>query len=478
MLSAMADSHIEDAARVAVDPAAPEAERHQARAEFGKWRSKQSAGVLEVLEHLSPQTDKERLPIQVGRRHFHSWKDTESLYAEVTAWTVFEPDHICPTDTPPPLTQIAFEEVFGDYIRERGAILRLHPLYKRWTIFAKEPGPEGMRYRPVIVCVNSDGQYGKVPTDLQDSVDKRLHPLLANLAIGSYKEPTRQDFENLRNLADRRRLDKDLRSRTKRFAREELAATEAGRAQLYDMVDDFVSWNGSLLARDINRKHGSMQGLPFVPQTSLDEFNRLHPMYEEEFARDPDTGKQLTYKVIRRLKPFERGDFLGPVQMRMAALVAYGDYWQAAVAEAEKQMESEDPETQQAARLTHMRLGFLDPALSDAELEALVADANATMPGMVEALFGERGPRGIFDEEVAQAQKNIEEAIKLQSWEESNKWRVANHLPLKPCPVEVPELEGLDLLQDPAAPIPASREEKIKEAAWQSRVQQLARLKS
>lgn len=481
----MADSHIEDAAHVAVDPNAPEKERHQARAEFGKWRSKQSSGLLEVIEGLSPQTDKERLPIKVGRRYFHSWKDTEKLYAEVTAWSTFDPESVCPATPPPPAVQAAFEEVFGDYIRSNGAILRLHPLYKRWTIFAKEPGPEGIMYRAMVMVQNSDGKYGHVPIDLQHGVDERLHPVLKNLAIGSYKEPTKQDFENLRNIGDRRRHGGTSKSRAKHFAKQEEAADEEGRKQLADFIDDFVSWNGALLARDINRKHGSMQGLPFVPQTSLEEFDRLHPMYEEVEALDPE-GKPLGFKHRRRLKPFERGDFFTPNQKRMMALTAYGDYWKAAMEAAEADIGADDAKVAAEGRLKKVRLEFLDPALTDAELTEMVNTANAEMPGMVEALFGERGPRGLFDAEVAEITKRIEQAIKLQAWQESQAWRAKVGAPLLP-PIEglalVPEVvevvESPDLeLHDPRAPIPEERAQRQKEAAWLSRASQRQRSRS
>lgn len=464
-----------EAAKIIENPQAPEKERDKAAHLYHGYIAKQ-APTTEILEHLSPQIDRDRLPIQVGRRYFHSWKDTEKLYREVTEWKHFSLDQ-CPAVTAPPDTQAAFEDVFADLIRERGAVLKLHPLYRRWTVFLKEPtADQGFQYLASIMIVESNGKCGQIPADLERDLDPRLHPVIRSLGVGGYKVPTRQDFEHLRwQWADRSR--ETSRQKAMRMMKEQIRLEDAETAEKMAFIDDFVSHNAALLSRDINRKYGSMQGLPFVPQTSLEEFDRQHPLYEEEYARDPNTGATLTYKVRRRLKPFERGDFFSPLQKRAMALTAYGDYWLAAMKRAEAQIESTNADIRGEGRITKMRLEFLDPAHTDAELTAMVAAANEGMPGMVEALFGERGPRGILDNEVAEAAARIEDAIKLQAWQESNKWRAENHLPLRPCPVErhqVTKVEDiqLNLLHDEAAPIPAEREARMKEAAWQSRALQ------
>lgn len=459
----MVGPDIIDAATVALDPKANERERDDANRKFHDWQRAQAATTLEIIEEKSPQDEKSRLPIQIGRKYFHSWKDTEKLYAEVTSWRHFDPRDIAPADTPPPATQAAFEEVFADLIRERGALLRLHPLYKRWTIFVKEPTDEGMQYlAAIMVC--EPGEYGQVPLDLENSLDPRLYPVIRNLGIGAYKVPDKGDFEHLRYaLADRRMHGGTSRSRAKHFALEEQQSLDEGHASFYDFIDDFVEYNGDLMVRDINRKHGSMQGLPFVPQTSLDEFERLHPTHETVPATDED-GKYLGFSHRRALKPFERGDFLGPHQKRMIATIAFKDYWKAAVAKAELDSKSEDPAVAREARFNLTKLQFLDPSLTQAEMQEMVEEANKAMPGMVDALFNQKGPWAQYQAEVDELEKRVENTIKLQSIQESNEWRRSLGLPLRDIPAELVPDGALDTEPTPI-PTPEVQEERV----WPSR---------
>jgi hypothetical protein len=317
-----------DALIVANTPDAPANERDQAAREFGQWHSKQAVTTMEVLEHLSPQDEKSRLPIQIGRKYFHSWKDTERLFAEVTSWRHFHPLDVCSGDTAPPASQAAFEDVFADLIRERGAILKLHPLYKRWTIFVKEPTEkEGMQYlAAIMVC--EPGVFGQIPLDLELNVDTRLHPIIRNLGIGDYKVPTRADFEHLRYaLADRRMHGGTAQKRAEHFALEEQKSLDEGHREMYDFVDDFMEHNGALYARDVNRKYGSMQGLPFVPQTSLEQFDKEVPAYEMIPALD-ENGKHLGYSYRRKRKSWEILRSLDEAGKRELAINAVQARWQ------------------------------------------------------------------------------------------------------------------------------------------------------
>jgi len=390
---------IEAARKVLQDRRAPEREREQATQLLADAVRAQAPTSLEIIEELTPQNERDRLPIQVGRRYFHSYKDTERLYREVTEWSHFSLD-ICPADTPPPDTQAAFEDVFADLIRERGATLRLHPLYKRWTVFMREPTPENtFAYRAAMMIVEDDGKFGEVPLDLRESVDPRLHPIIAKVGMGSYKVPTRYDFEWLRyNLADLQYLG-GAREAAKKGARAEQKQNLEFRRVMGDIVDDFVSHNAAMLSRDINRKYGSMQGLPFIPQTSLDQFDRENPTHELTEAVD-ESGKPLGYYYRRKLLPFERGVELSPHEKRMVAIFTWGQKWREEKEQAEKAGD----------RTKLMQLTFYDPSLTAVERIEMIETAEREFPGFVSALLGTP---------VEQAAETIESTIKrdIDAWE-------------------------------------------------------------
>ena len=474
-----------EAAKILEDPRAPEKERDKAAHVYHGFIARQ-APTTEILEHLSPQVDKDRLPLQVGRRYFHSWKDTEALYREVTEWKHFSLDQ-CPSVSAPPDTQAAFEDIFADLIKERGAVLKLHPLYRRWTVFLKEPtADQGFQYLASIMIVESDGKCGQISADLERDLDPRLHPVIRSLGVGGYKVPTRKDFEHLRwNWADRSR--ETARQKARRMMTEQIKLEDAETAQKMDFIDDFVSHNAALLSRDINRKYGSMQGLPFLPSTSLEEFERENPEFEVVEALDPATGQSLGFSHRRRLKPYERGDLLTSHEKRMIAIIAYRDYWKAAVVKVELDLAADDPQTQAQARLDQVKLRFLDPALTQAEVEAMVQAANETCPGMVDALFNMKGPWATFQSSVDTLQLRVAEAIKLQSIAESNAWRVSLGLPTRPLPEAGFSSPAIELTPRQRAQLEFEQERELqkteaaaegKEGAWQSRVLQQQRSQS
>lgn len=397
-----------EAAKILEDPRAPEKERDKAAHVYHGYIARQ-APTTEILEHLSPQVDKDRLPLQVGRRYFHSWKDTEKLYREVTEWKHFSLDQ-CPAVTAPPDTQAAFEDIFADLIKERGAVLKLHPLYRRWTVFLKEPtADQGFQYLASIMIVESDGKCGQIPADLERDLDPRLHPIIRSLGVGGYKVPTRKDFEHLRwNWADRSR--ETPRQKARRMMTEQIKLEDAETAQKMDFIDDFVSHNAALLSRDINRKYGSMQGLPFLPGTSLEQFERENPEFEYMEAVD-ENGKQLGYKHRRRLKPWERGDVMTPAMRRFLALQAAQGRWQAEYAAA-----SEDDKP----------LLYLSEPLIDED--ARLARLNAFADGQALARAEQREKLKVLTNElienrVKQSEEIMDALLKAAHEEESAQWQ-------------------------------------------------------
>lgn len=404
----MLPPEVKEAAKVLEDPRAPEKERDRAAHVYHGYLARQ-APTSEILEHLSPQVDSERLPLQVGRRYFHSWKDTEALYREVTEWKHFSLDQ-CPAVSAPPDTQAAFEDIFADLIKERGAVLRLHPLYRRWTVFLKEPtADQGYQYLASIMIAESDGKYGRIPVDLENDLDKRLHPVIRSLGIGSYKVPTRQDFEHLRyQWADRTR--ETRRQKVTRLAREQKRLEDIKSDSLNSFIDDFVSHHAALLSRDINRKYGSMQGLPFVPGTSLDKFSEEHPEYEYMEAVDAE-GRPLGYKHRRRLKPWERGDVMTPTMRRFLALQAAQGRWQAEYAQA----------TGEDKALLYLSEPLID---EDTRLQRLNEFAdNKALAREEQKVKLKELTNELIENRVKQSQEILEALLKAAREEESAQWQ-------------------------------------------------------
>jgi len=103
-----------------------------------------------------------------------------------------DPDRLRAGETPPPDVQAALEDVMGPERMSR-LKLRLHPLFKRWTLFERVCDPSGNEYawRPVWLC-SEDAVEGRLPLDLQGQGIDHMTGLM-----GDYRLPDRRDFELL-----------------------------------------------------------------------------------------------------------------------------------------------------------------------------------------------------------------------------------------------------------------------------------------
>lgn len=359
-------------------------------------------------------TDKEieaqLLPYTAGPASFFAFSDTEKKYRELVEQPLHSLD-LCPADTPPPDTQAAFEDVFADLIKSHGATLRLHPTMRRWTVYLKRKDGQ---YEPAIIICENWNYDDPLPKDLENSLDPRLH-ILVRGKVGEYRVPTRQDFEHLRyKLADIQYLGGHRQA----AANHRLADLERNRAKSRDRMNwirGFVNYYAQDITREINRRDGSMQGLPFVPQTSIGAIEKEYPAYEEVEALDPETGKPLGYKHRRRLSAIERE--LEPTVKKLLAAMAAQERWRAEVKQARDDMR---PATVQLLRLT-------EPMISEEErarrVAALAGAQQARADGAADALEEMvKAARDEAERRVADSMTNIEEAQAKIREEERQRW--------------------------------------------------------
>jgi hypothetical protein len=300
-------------------------------------------------------TDKELearlLPFRQGSQNFFSFEDTERKFSEVMSQPVHSLD-ICPADTPPPTSQAAFDDVFADLIKSHGAVLKLHPTLRRWTVFLRQADGE---YAPTIVICEQWKNDDPLPKDLENSLDPRLH-IIVKGCVGEYKVPTRQDFEHLRyTMADVQYLGGHrkaaARHRDADLARQRSKARDRNR-----WIRGFVNYYAQQITQEVNRRDGAMQGLPFLPQTSTEFLEKEFPAYEEIDALHPDTGAPLGFKHRRKLADIERA--LRPEAKRLVALAA-----------AQKRWKSEhDAATPSVRKLLYL----CEPCISDTERSARI----------------------------------------------------------------------------------------------------------
>lgn len=123
----------------------------------------------------------------------------------------FDPDMLAYQEAPPSEVQVAFEETMGEAARPGSGgpdgkprlILRFHPWFKRWSFFewCWDAALKGNAWRCVYICCEASAvdSGGPIPEDLRD-------PRYSEIAkrIGAYKLPNRRDFEEYREVADRR----------------------------------------------------------------------------------------------------------------------------------------------------------------------------------------------------------------------------------------------------------------------------------
>lgn len=219
------------------------------------------------------------------------WDASEAMHHKTRVYQYpeifgfFDPDMLAPSPSPPPEVQVAFEETMGDAAREKRSdgrpdlILRLHPWFRRWTIFARQSlngrdgggnGSSRTAWQPVMVCCEAakpGAQHfeDKRPADLRDKKYSELWK-----SVGDFKMPDRRDFEDYRDKCDRRFL--PAAERHARFQKDAQRQAKTYESRARDWERDMCDYGYAAYYRDLVRCIGGGQGLPFVPVTPHESY--------------------------------------------------------------------------------------------------------------------------------------------------------------------------------------------------------------
>lgn len=211
-------------------------------------------------------------------------------------------------ETPPPEVQVRFEEVFGEEAKAGLVRFVFDNWFHRWVVIQK---CDNGLWKRALVFSDSDYCTGhgdeKLPADLEAlNEDGRYDALRGQ--IGSYRMPTVEDIATLKAAADRfQQQDQWSKVQVDRKAKEMAELN----AKVSDWEHDWWGHRFELWRRDYHQAVGGMQGLAFVPGTSLEQLSKeLEPiLYDIEQRngykvkrrkRDPETAKALAREAFER----------------------------------------------------------------------------------------------------------------------------------------------------------------------------------
>ena len=145
--------------------------------------------------------------------------------------------------------QAALEDVMGPD-RMKDLKLRVHPLFKRWTLFERVRDPKGAEraWRPISIF-QEPARPGHLPQDLRG--DK--YAAHVEGVIGDYRLPHKRDFEIIEKA--------DVKKYGNVAVENELAVPEQAAERAVDshfdsFTDDFLDYNFWLAMREANEKAG------------------------------------------------------------------------------------------------------------------------------------------------------------------------------------------------------------------------------
>lgn len=223
-----------------------------------------------------------------------------ALFPEL--YSHYDPDQIMAQEDPPADCLAHFKEIFGDFANPKlfdptrvGWVkLKMHPHFRRWTIFEWAVDPRIMKYswRPLYIACH-EVEPGELPPDLK-TTDGRYDNLKGS--VGAYKVPTREDFWMVRYIGDRS-LNTAESTCFKVMEDDDRAEKERERIRA-DKMRDRLDYLFNLYARDVNREDGSMQGFHVIPQESLDEVRKRSHVLIPVYGKD---GEVLYHKQFPRI---------------------------------------------------------------------------------------------------------------------------------------------------------------------------------
>ncbi len=158
---------------------------------------------------------------------------------KVKHWEAFrsiDPDALRAAEEPPSDVQAALEDVMGPD-RMRDLKLRLHPIFRRWTLFERQRDPtSGMTNSWGAVSVfQEEPRSGHLPSDLQG---RNLGHLRGQM--GDYRMPHRKDFE----IIEKTDLRKYGYRKVENYLAEPEKAAEREADRIFeDRVEDFHDYH-------------------------------------------------------------------------------------------------------------------------------------------------------------------------------------------------------------------------------------------
>lgn len=199
----------------------------------------------------------------------------------------FDPDELTSREEPPIGVREEAEELFGHWLtwehfgarvppdptRTGWLKFRLHPWTKRWTMFQWGPKNDkgDMGWWPTMVF-QGPPKDGELPVDLAHMNHDGRYDNLKGKA-GEYKIPRKEDFVQFAMMSDRSRNDTAWKQNSHDISDQDKKMAEADD-QLAQYELDLCEYYADADCQRANRFFGGMQGLPFVPVTSLDALDK------------------------------------------------------------------------------------------------------------------------------------------------------------------------------------------------------------
>jgi hypothetical protein len=176
---------------------------------------------------------------------------------------------------PDPTLLHAFKDAFGDEARLGMVDLVFCNFYKRWCVLQRADTNDGTgkqwKYAFVISTPPTGATADGLPPDLAAlNADGRYDHMMGQ--VGAFKVPNVEDFVWLKQSYDLLERKERIGQMQARLQNQKI--TEAKKV-FNDQRHDWWSHNLDKLKQASQRERGSwMSGLPFVPQTSLDELRK------------------------------------------------------------------------------------------------------------------------------------------------------------------------------------------------------------
>lgn len=301
-------------------------DRTDTQIDFDEVNAKKDSKVEETDHEFDTAGD---MPIisekQARRLSRMSYEQRVQRYIEATEGNgYFNPD-LCEKREPPPESIIAMKDELGeDFIKAHGLVLLYHFWFKRWVVAQEATDGKGHRGFRIVYMCQGDRIPGYIPPDLDD--DAHFDILVG--AIGDYRVPNRWDFRMLKERLDPRVYGTQA-ERTRNDAKKVIDKEAAFKKDFMNWTEGYMDHYGSLWIQGANQAAGSMQGLNFVPGTSLEQLRKER---EAKFHFEPvynEAGEFLYRRVKAKNFPFKEPEGLRfPIDiavMRFVVNQAYGE---------------------------------------------------------------------------------------------------------------------------------------------------------